>query len=55
MTILISGVRDVELSLGDEVVWSGEVKRGCGNQVFDYSTTIILGEEKRENNQNVQT
>ncbi|XP_064178298.1 katanin-interacting protein isoform X3 [Anguilla rostrata] len=36
------GARHVRLYLNSTLVFEGELERGCGNQVFDYSTTIDL-------------
>ena len=36
------GVKEAELSLGSDVMWRGEVAKGCGNQVFEYGTHIPL-------------
>lgn len=36
------GARHVRLYLNSTLVFEGELERGCGNQVFDYSTAIDL-------------
>uniref|UniRef100_A0A667YYW7 Katanin interacting protein n=1 Tax=Myripristis murdjan TaxID=586833 RepID=A0A667YYW7_9TELE len=36
------GARHVKLYLNSTLVFEGELEKGCGNQVFDYSTTIDL-------------
>ncbi|XP_078146747.1 katanin-interacting protein [Centroberyx gerrardi] len=36
------GARHVKLYLNSTLVFEGELQKGCGNQVFDYSTTIDL-------------
>ncbi|KAI1896263.1 hypothetical protein AGOR_G00093000 [Albula goreensis] len=36
------GARHVRLYLNSTLVFEGELEKGCGNQVFDYSTTIDL-------------
>ncbi|XP_015237903.1 PREDICTED: uncharacterized protein KIAA0556 homolog [Cyprinodon variegatus] len=36
------GVRHVKLYLNDALVFEGELEKGCGNRVFDYSSTIDL-------------
>ncbi|XP_051927947.1 katanin-interacting protein isoform X2 [Hippocampus zosterae] len=36
------GARHVKLYLNSTLVFEGELERGCGNQVFDYSNTIEL-------------
>lgn len=39
------GARAASISLGGVAVWSGELKRGCGNQIFDYSQSISLAKK----------
>lgn len=36
----IKGVKNMEVLINEEIVWRGQILRGCGNSVFDYSTTI---------------
>ncbi|XP_078793926.1 katanin-interacting protein isoform X4 [Oryzias latipes] len=36
------GARHVKLYLNSTLVFEGELEKGCGSQVFDYSTTINL-------------
>ncbi|XP_072313004.1 katanin-interacting protein isoform X2 [Eucyclogobius newberryi] len=36
------GARCIKLYLNSTLVYEGELDKGCGNQVFDYSTTIDL-------------
>ncbi|CAB1312328.1 unnamed protein product [Coregonus sp. 'balchen'] len=36
------GARHVNLYLNSTLVFEGELDKGCGNQVFDYSTSIAL-------------
>ncbi|KAK7919767.1 hypothetical protein WMY93_011051 [Mugilogobius chulae] len=36
------GARRIKLYLNSTLVFEGELDKGCGNQVFDYSTTIDL-------------
>lgn len=36
------GARHIKLYLNSTLVFEGELEKGCGNQVFDYSTTINL-------------
>ncbi|XP_077958631.1 katanin-interacting protein isoform X1 [Gasterosteus aculeatus] len=36
------GARRVKLYLNSTAVFEGQLEKGCGNQVFDYSTTIDL-------------
>ncbi|XP_063681155.1 katanin-interacting protein-like isoform X3 [Bolinopsis microptera] len=42
------GVKDAELYVAKQRVWSGEIAKGCGNQVFEYATVIKLTEEDEE-------
>ncbi|XP_054763910.2 uncharacterized protein LOC129270575 [Lytechinus pictus] len=39
------GVKEARVLLGDKAIWEGTVDKGCGNQVFDYSTTIMIPTE----------
>ncbi|XP_069547538.1 katanin-interacting protein isoform X1 [Brachyistius frenatus] len=39
---LYIGARNIKLYLNSTLVFEGELEKGCGNQVFDYSTTIDL-------------
>ncbi|XP_013381133.1 protein KIAA0556 isoform X4 [Lingula anatina] len=39
------GVKAMQVFLGAELIFSGDIDKGCGNQVFDYSKTIILRED----------
>lgn len=36
------GIKDVRVFVGTELVFSGPVEKGCGNQVFDYCHVIPL-------------
>ncbi|MCJ8729076.1 hypothetical protein PDJAM_G00012230 [Pangasius djambal] len=38
------GARDVRVYVNSTLVFDGQLEKGCGNQVFDYSTTIDLEE-----------
>ncbi|XP_053091605.1 katanin-interacting protein isoform X2 [Pangasianodon hypophthalmus] len=38
------GARDVRVYVNSTLVFDGQLEKGCGNQVFDYSTTIELEE-----------
>ncbi|XP_056306739.1 katanin-interacting protein [Danio aesculapii] len=38
------GARHVRLYVNSTLVFEGQLEKGCGNQVFDYSTTIDLQE-----------
>ncbi|XP_041473507.1 katanin-interacting protein-like isoform X2 [Lytechinus variegatus] len=44
------GVKEARVLLGDKVIWEGTVDKGCGNQVFDYSTTIMIPMECAKEN-----
>ena len=39
------GARQVQLWLGQELVFDGELDKGCGNQVFDYEQTIVIASD----------
>ncbi|KAL5254351.1 hypothetical protein ACHWQZ_G013960 [Mnemiopsis leidyi] len=39
------GVRGAELHIDKTPVWTGEIAKGCGNQVFEYATVIKLTED----------
>lgn len=41
---LAVGARDVRVYVNSTLVFDGQLDKGCGNQVFDYSTTINLEE-----------
>ncbi|MGH0140106.1 UNVERIFIED_CONTAM: hypothetical protein FKN15_000556 [Acipenser sinensis] len=42
------GARHVRVYLDSILMFDGELEKGCGNQVFDYSTTIDLSPTKQE-------
>ena len=42
MQELSVGARHVQLWLGSDLVFAGELDKGCGNQVFDYEKTILV-------------
>ncbi|XP_025076001.1 protein KIAA0556 homolog isoform X2 [Pomacea canaliculata] len=42
---LDAGVRQVRVFVGDELVFDGDVDKGCGNHVFDYSKTIQFSDK----------
>ncbi|XP_078096139.1 katanin-interacting protein [Mustelus asterias] len=42
------GAKDVKVYVDSDLVYEEELEKGCGNQVFDYSTTIDLRLSKRE-------
>ncbi|XP_067928203.1 katanin-interacting protein-like [Watersipora subatra] len=37
------GVRRLRISIDDDIIYDGDIEKGCGNQVFDYGQTIVLG------------
>ncbi|XP_058252111.1 katanin-interacting protein isoform X2 [Hemibagrus wyckioides] len=41
---LAVGARDVRVYVNSTLVFDGQLEKGCGNPVFDYSTTINLAE-----------
>uniref|UniRef100_UPI00398ECB9F protein KATNIP homolog isoform X2 n=1 Tax=Pristiophorus japonicus TaxID=55135 RepID=UPI00398ECB9F len=42
------GAKNVRVYVDSNLVYEEELEKGCGNQVFDYSTTIDLRPSKRE-------
>ncbi|XP_067911780.1 katanin-interacting protein isoform X4 [Heterodontus francisci] len=42
------GARTVRIYVDSNLVYEEDLEKGCGNQVFDYSTTIDLRPSKRE-------
>ena len=36
------GARQVEVWVDSRLVFTGEVDKGCANQVFDYATTVTV-------------
>ncbi|XP_035987908.1 katanin-interacting protein isoform X1 [Fundulus heteroclitus] len=42
LTDLDVGARHIKLYVNSSLVFEGELQKGCGNQVFDYSSTIDL-------------
>jgi hypothetical protein len=44
---LNAGVREIRMFFGGELVWTGLIRKGCGNQAFDYCTVIDM-EKRRE-------
>jgi hypothetical protein len=42
---IAKGVKEVQIYLDGDLVWQGVIAKGCGNQVFDYSTRIPLLDE----------
>lgn len=57
----IKGIKEIEILLNNQLVWSGIVKRGVGNEYEDYRETIqirrecnvskVLNEEKEKKNE----
>ena len=39
---ITKGVKDAEVLLDGECIWRGCLQKGCGNNVFDYSTVLSL-------------
>lgn len=39
------GVKEAEVEIKGTRVWLGEVRRGAGNEVEDYSTLVVVGLE----------
>ncbi|KAK3752195.1 hypothetical protein QZH41_019340, partial [Actinostola sp. cb2023] len=48
------GVKDVRIFIGCELAWRGTIDKGCGNQVFDYSTVINLSELEKNINESIE-
>eukprot|EP00111_Clytia_hemisphaerica_P015485 TCONS_00045727-protein len=40
------GVKDCDILIDGHKIWCGVIDKGCGNQIFDYSKTIVLHESK---------
>ncbi|KAF0971838.1 hypothetical protein FDP41_010061 [Naegleria fowleri] len=38
----VKGVREIEILRNNEQLWRGTIQRGCGNNIFDYSTAVQL-------------
>ena len=38
-------MRRLRVSIDNEVLYDGDVDKGCGNQVFDYGQTVVLGSD----------
>lgn len=45
MQELSTGARHVQLWLGPDLAYAGELDKGCGNQVFDYEKTIVISKD----------
>ena len=39
---LNTGVKHLKILVNDELFYTGNIEKGCGNHIFDYSTTIDL-------------
>ena len=44
------GARNIRIFFGGELLYCGDVDKGCGNQVFDYSNSITLSPASAKNN-----
>ncbi|CAM6100708.1 unnamed protein product [Calypogeia fissa] len=42
---IMKGVKEVQIYVDGDLIWQGVIAKGCGNQVFDYSTKIPLLDE----------
>ncbi|XP_033095303.1 protein KIAA0556-like [Anneissia japonica] len=40
LNVLSIGVKDIKVFFNGKLIWVGTIDKGCGNQVFDYSTCI---------------
>ncbi|XP_071964548.1 katanin-interacting protein-like [Antedon mediterranea] len=51
------GVKDIKVFFDNKLIWVGRIEKGCGNQVFDYSTSIpiTLGDVGRTLNSNLSS
>ena len=38
----VKGLKKVEISLNGNIVWTGDIKKGCGNTYDNYCTLISL-------------
>ncbi|GFO38442.1 protein kiaa0556 [Plakobranchus ocellatus] len=43
------GARSIRIFFGRELLFSGDIDKGCGNQVFDYSNSITLSSATDKN------
>jgi len=41
-------VRRLRISIDDDILYDGELEKGCGNQVFDYGYSIVIGSVKSD-------
>lgn len=41
------GVKGCKIFINNQLKWQGEIEKGCGNQIFDYSTTIYINSESK--------
>ncbi|GMH44713.1 hypothetical protein BSKO_12665 [Bryopsis sp. KO-2023] len=44
------GAKNCQVFVDGLKLWSGEIKKGCGNTTFDYSTKILVGKSKTSSN-----
>jgi len=44
------GVKDCRILIDGATIWEGLIEKGCGNQIFDYSKSIIINESPSNNN-----
>ncbi|XP_071797253.1 katanin-interacting protein-like isoform X3 [Asterias amurensis] len=42
------GLKDLKILIEGRTAWEGEVDKGCGNQVFDYNTTLNINNSNHE-------
>lgn len=45
------GVRRLRISIDDDILYDGDIEKGCGNQVFDYGHTIVVGSDDRDSDE----
>ena len=36
-------MRRIRISIDDDIIFDGDIDKGCGNQVFDYGYTVAIG------------
>ena len=44
------GAKNIRIFFGGELLFSGDINKGCGNQVFDYSNSITLSPAPAKSN-----
>lgn len=42
------GVKRLRISIDDDIMFDGDIEKGCGNQVFDYGYTVVVGNDDEE-------